>query len=105
MTLARDRLCIFIEETQCGTAVSVVALQNGELIGEIVLRKRRDTGNARGKVRRIRLKRAGAKCLFKGFSVFYVIVNRVGLIAVGYNQAVSQNMHRRINDKRRINKL
>ena len=40
MTLARDRLCIFIEETQCGTAVSVVALQNGELIGEIVLRTR-----------------------------------------------------------------
>ena len=78
------------------------AFEDAHFITEIVFRKCQHAADPWGQIRKIRFKGTGFQCFRKGFSLLQSLQNRIGLVAVGYDETVLIASLRRINDQARI---
>ena len=89
---------ILEELTVAYRSLGVAALENAHLVGKVAV-KIHHTAYSGCPVRTVRLKFSCAERAFKGAAVYRVIVDRVGLISVGYDVVLTALSYGRVDDK------
>ena len=105
MPLSRQRLGIIKGKPLAAVRVAAGALENGQLVGQLSVPHRHQSGDPGGVIGAVRLKSAGLQGFLKGLALAEVVVNSIGLIAVGDDSPVPQHPHRSVDDERGVRQL